>query len=41
MKRPSLTLLVNAPLEEDQRKRIRNLGVHLVDGLSDEESEGG
>ena len=36
MKRPSLTLLVNAPLEEDQRKRIRNLGVHLLDGLSEE-----
>lgn len=35
MKRPSLTLLVNAPLEEDQRKRIRDLGVHLVDGLSE------
>ena len=36
MKRPSLTLLVNAPLEEDQRRRIRNLGVHLLDGLSEE-----
>ena len=36
MKRRSLTLLVNAPLEEDQRKRIRDLGVHLVDGLSKE-----
>ena len=36
MKRPSLTLLVNAPLEEDQRKRIRDLGVHLLDGLSEE-----
>ena len=36
MKRPSLTLLVNAPFEDDQRKRIRDLGVHLLDGLSEE-----
>ena len=36
MKRSSLTLLVNAPLEEDQRERIRDLGVHLLDGVSEE-----
>lgn len=36
MMRSSLTLLVNAPLEEDQRKRIRDLGVRLLDGLSEE-----